>query len=191
MALGLTNHRVAVLDGVLAKPVMIVSKMFANDTDLESLQLIRIGGTKFNQNFWHHEGWALRAKPLEPVGNTRDMTDITTELAKQAGILKEYVTAINKGAAGMSLADRAGTFNYALDPSKPPTSTEVWDAVCKAASHELGGDPAVGKNRKARPESKSKAVRGGGGHAREDTNVRVHRDLRDPTGDPRSSSRAR
>ncbi len=111
--------------------------LLPESTDLESLQLIRIGGTKFNQNYWHHEGWALRAKPLEPVGDTRDMTDIATELARQAGILKDYVGAINKGAAGMSLADKGGVFDYALDPAKPPTSAEVWDAVCKAASHDL------------------------------------------------------
>ncbi|MCZ7565318.1 MAG: molybdopterin-dependent oxidoreductase [Burkholderiales bacterium] len=117
--------------------------LLPESTDLESLQLIRIGGTKFNQNFWHHEGWALRAKPLEPLGDTRDMTDIATELARQAGILERYVEAINRGAAGMSLRARDGAFDYALDPAAPPATEQVWDAICKAASHDLSGGEEV------------------------------------------------
>ena len=54
-------------------------------TDLESLQLIRIGGTKFVEQFWDHQGWALRQPAVEPRGDTRDMTDIATELAGAAG----------------------------------------------------------------------------------------------------------
>lgn len=111
--------------------------LLPESTDLESLQLIRIGGTKFNQNFWRDEGWALRAQPLEPLHNTRDMTDIATELASRAGVLKEYVEAVNRGAAGMGLRERSGAFDYSLDPESKPDSAQIWDAVCKAASHEL------------------------------------------------------
>jgi phenylacetyl-CoA:acceptor oxidoreductase len=117
--------------------------LLPESTDLESLQLIRIGGTKFNQNYWYHEGWALRAKPLEPLHDTRDMTDIATELARRSGILGEYVEAVNRGAAGMALRDRRGSFDYALDPSRAPTSAQLWDAICKAASHELSDGAEV------------------------------------------------
>jgi phenylacetyl-CoA:acceptor oxidoreductase len=106
-------------------------------TDLESLQLIRIGSTKFTEQFWKHEGWAIRQPAVTPHVDVRDLTDIATEFARQAGILKEYVEAVNRGAAGMALKDRKGAFDYALDPARPPTREEVWDAVCKAASHEL------------------------------------------------------
>ena len=34
--------------------------LLPESTDLESTQLIRIGGTKFQENFWHHEGWTIR-----------------------------------------------------------------------------------------------------------------------------------
>jgi phenylacetyl-CoA:acceptor oxidoreductase len=117
--------------------------LLPESTDLESLQLIRIGGTKFNQNFWHHEGWTLRAQPIEPVNDTRDMSDIATELARQGGLLKEYVEAINRGAGGAALKDRGGAFDFALDPRHPPKSAEIWDAMCKAASHELTGGEEV------------------------------------------------
>ncbi|HEX7006275.1 MAG TPA: molybdopterin-dependent oxidoreductase [Alphaproteobacteria bacterium] len=110
-------------------------------TDLESLQLIRIGSTKFTEQFWKHEGWAVRQPVAEPVVDCMDLTDISTELAKRAGILKEYNEAINKGAAGMRLV--SNKFNYALDPEKPHTREEIWDAVAKAASHDLSDGKEV------------------------------------------------
>src|SRR5690606_6849121 len=110
-------------------------------TDLESLQLIRIGSTKFTEQFWKHEGWAVRQPVAEKVVDCMDMTDISTELAKRSGILKEYNEAINKGAAGMRLF--SNQFNYALDPEKPHACGEVWDAVAKAASHDLSGGKEV------------------------------------------------
>ena len=104
-------------------------------TDLESLQLIRIGSTKFTEQFWKHEGWAVRQPVADKVVDCMDMTDISTELAKRSGILKEYNDAINKGAGGMRLF--SNKFNYALDPEKPHTCEEIWDATAKAASHDL------------------------------------------------------
>jgi phenylacetyl-CoA:acceptor oxidoreductase len=68
-------------------------------TDLESLQLIQIGSTKFIEQLWKHEGWAIRQPAVEPVVDCRDMTDIATELAHRAGLIKEYNAAINRGAA--------------------------------------------------------------------------------------------
>ncbi len=117
--------------------------LLPESTDLESLQLIRIGSTKFTENFWKHEGWAIRQPAVEPVGDTRDMTDISTELARQTGVLKEYVEAINRGAAGMALRDRDGAFDYGLDPARAPTCDEVWNSLAKAASHDLTGGEEV------------------------------------------------
>lgn len=104
-------------------------------TDLESLQLIRIGSTKFTEQFWKHEGWAVRQPVADKVVDCMDLTDISTELAKRASILKEYNEAINKGAAGMRLF--GNSFDYALNPEKPHGREEIWDAVAKAASHDL------------------------------------------------------
>ena len=70
-------------------------------TDLESLQLIRIGGSKYIEQFWEHEGYALRQPVVGGAGGeARDFTDIATELARRTGLLGEYNASINRGAAG-------------------------------------------------------------------------------------------
>jgi phenylacetyl-CoA:acceptor oxidoreductase len=101
-------------------------------TDLESLQLIRIGGTKFIEQFWDHEGFALRQPVVAPGGQARDFTDIASDLAQRTGLTDKYVASINKGAGGVPLAD------FALDTSRTHSRDEIWDAVCRAASAELG-----------------------------------------------------
>jgi phenylacetyl-CoA:acceptor oxidoreductase len=101
--------------------------------DLESLQLIRIGGTKYIEQFWDHEGFALRQPAVAPQGEARDFTDIATALAERTGLLDKYNAAINKGALGVPLK------NFSLNASRAHDSKEIWDAVCKAASHELTG----------------------------------------------------
>jgi phenylacetyl-CoA:acceptor oxidoreductase len=104
-------------------------------TDLESLQLIRIGSTKFLQQFWRHEGWAVR----QPVGklttDCRDMTDISTELAARTGVLREYNAAINRGAAGIKL--QSNVYNYGLSEGEKHSVEDIWDSIAKAASHEV------------------------------------------------------
>ena len=72
-----------------------------------------------------------------------DMTDISTELARRVGMLEDYVSAITRGAAGCRLTDRDGTYDYALPTDAPPKLEEVWDAVCKAASHGLSDGDEV------------------------------------------------
>jgi phenylacetyl-CoA:acceptor oxidoreductase len=110
-------------------------------TDLESLQLIQIGNTKFIEQFWKHQGWAIRQPAVEPVVDCMDMTDIATELAKRTGLLEPYNQAINRGAAGMKLA--GDDFDYRLDPAATHSREAIWDAVCKAASHSLSDGEAV------------------------------------------------
>lgn len=110
-------------------------------TDLESLQLIQIGSTKFTEQFWNHQGWAIRQPAVDHQVDCKDMTDIATELASRVGILDEYVTAINKGAGGARLFGE--TFDYSLPTDQPPELNEVWDAVAKAASHTLSGGEQV------------------------------------------------
>ena len=112
-------------------------------TDLESLQLMRIGSTKFVEQFWNRQGWAVRQPVVDPVVDARDMTDIATELARRTGLLEPYNQAINRGAAGMRL--RSDAFDYTLDEAKVHSAETIWDAVAHAASHDLtGGDQVVG-----------------------------------------------
>jgi phenylacetyl-CoA:acceptor oxidoreductase len=102
-------------------------------TDLESLQLIRIGGSKYIEQFWDCEGFALRQPAIAPRGEARDFTDIATALAMRTGLLEPYHVSINKGALGVPLKD------FALELTRPYPVEEIWDAACKAASVELSG----------------------------------------------------
>jgi phenylacetyl-CoA:acceptor oxidoreductase len=104
-------------------------------TDLESLQLIRIGGSKYVEQFWDKQGFALRQPAVDAQGEARDFTDIATKLAQRTGLLGKYNAAINKGAAGMPL--RVGNSDFSLDLERAHTREEIWDAVCRAASAEL------------------------------------------------------
>ena len=110
-------------------------------TDLESLQLIRIGGSKFVEQFWHCQGFALRQPAVAVRGEARDFTAIATELATRTGLLDKYNASINKGAAGVPL--KGPHWDFALDPGKPHAPEAIWDAVCRAASAELSGGKDV------------------------------------------------
>ena len=103
-------------------------------TDLESLQLIRIGGSKYIEQFWDHEGFALRQPAIRPRGEARDFTEIATALAERAGLLEKYNAAINKGALGVPLKE------HSLDLAKKHSCEAIWDAACKAASTEISGE---------------------------------------------------
>ena len=109
-------------------------------TDLESTQLIRIGGSKFIEQFWDHEGFALRQPAVVPRGDTRDFTDIATEFAARTGLLEKYNEAINRGAAGVALAGEG--FDFRIEPRARHGAEEIWDRVCRAASAELTGGAA-------------------------------------------------
>ncbi len=104
-------------------------------TDLEGLQLSRIGGTGSGEQFWEHQGWMIRQPVAGKVVDSMDMTDITTEICRRAGILDKYNGAINRGAAGMKL--QGENFDYGLDPDTAYDRDEIWDRVAKAASHDL------------------------------------------------------
>jgi phenylacetyl-CoA:acceptor oxidoreductase len=105
--------------------------------DLESLQLIRIGGSKYIEQFWKHEGYALRQPVVEPKVDARDFTDIATELARRTGLLERYNDSINRGTAGVKLKGEG--WDFSLDAKRAYTRDEIWDAVCRAASAELTG----------------------------------------------------
>ncbi|UCE31335.1 MAG: molybdopterin-dependent oxidoreductase, partial [Burkholderiales bacterium] len=104
-------------------------------TDLESLQLIRIGGTKYIEQFWEHEGFALRQPAIAVRGQARDFTDIAGELAERTGLTEPYMAAINHGACGVALAGAQGDFSLPTD--RIPEREAIWDAVCRAASSEV------------------------------------------------------
>jgi phenylacetyl-CoA:acceptor oxidoreductase len=104
-------------------------------TDLEGMQLLRIGGTKYVEQFWNYQGFALRDPAVPPQGEARDFTWISTELAKRTGLLAEYNAAINRGAAGVKLS--GSNYDFSLDPAEVHGVESIWDATCRAASAEL------------------------------------------------------
>ena len=110
-------------------------------TDLESMQLIRMGGTKFVEQLWRHQGVVLRQPAVEPCGEARDFTWIATELARRTGLLEGYNTAINRGAGGMPLAGR--DYDYALAPDETYAVDEIWDRTCKAATAKYSNGAEV------------------------------------------------
>jgi phenylacetyl-CoA:acceptor oxidoreductase len=103
--------------------------------DLESTQLIRVGGQHYFEQQWEAEGWVLRQKVVEPQGEARDFSWICNELARRVGILEEYNGMINMGACGVPL--KTDAWDYSLDPSAVHEPETIWDAVCKAASSDL------------------------------------------------------
>ncbi|HEY6042799.1 MAG TPA: molybdopterin-dependent oxidoreductase, partial [Anaerolineae bacterium] len=104
-------------------------------TDLESYQLYRIGGTKYIEQYWKHQGYAIRQPAAQAGADVMDLTDIATELAKRTGIFNEYVAALNKGSAGVPLKDKA--YDFSIAPDHTPSTEEIWDRVAKAATYSL------------------------------------------------------
>ncbi len=110
-------------------------------TDLESLQLMQIGGTKFIEQFWTHHGWAVRQPVAASPVDCRDMTAIATDLAERLGLLEKYNAAINRGAAGIKLKDEG--YDYNLDPVRHHEPEAIWESVARAASHALSDGEEV------------------------------------------------
>ncbi|MBW7850880.1 MAG: molybdopterin-dependent oxidoreductase [Rhodospirillales bacterium] len=104
-------------------------------TDLESTQLIRVGGTKFIEQFWDYHGFALRQPVAGVRGDARDFSWIATELAERTGLLEPYNAAINRGGAGIPLNGEG--WDFRLDETAKHSVEDVWDAVCRAASAEI------------------------------------------------------
>jgi phenylacetyl-CoA:acceptor oxidoreductase len=104
-------------------------------TDLEGLQLLRIGGTKYIEQFWDYQGFALRDPAVTPQGEARDFTWIATELARRTDLLEAYNRAINKGAHGVGLS--GPNYDFSLDVTRPHDVEAIWDASCRAASAEV------------------------------------------------------
>jgi phenylacetyl-CoA:acceptor oxidoreductase len=145
----ISNNETARLAGTIATFPFQVSFAYTHDetshfadvilpdcTDLESLQLIRVGGTESFEQFWEVEGWVLRQPVAAPQGEARSFDWIASELAGRLGLLEKFNAAINAGACGLPLKQ------FALELSRAYSSEEIWDAVCRAASFDLTGGEA-------------------------------------------------
>jgi len=110
-------------------------------TDLESTQLIRIGGTKFVEQQWQHQGVALRQPAVAPRAEARDFTWISSELARRCGLVEPYNTAINRGTACVPL--KGHDYDFSLEVSRVYSVEEIWDAECKAATAQFSNGAEV------------------------------------------------
>ncbi|MFP6682074.1 MAG: molybdopterin-dependent oxidoreductase, partial [Gammaproteobacteria bacterium] len=109
--------------------------MLPEAIDLESTQLIRVGGQHYFEQQWETEGWVLRQKVVEPQGEARDFSWICNELASRIGILEQYNETINLGACGVPL--KTDSWDFSLDIGETHEPEVIWDAICKAASADL------------------------------------------------------
>ena len=90
--------------------------LLPDQMDLESLQLIYIGGSKYIEQFWKHEGYALRQPVVTLRVDAKDFTDIATELARRTGLLERYNASINRGTAGVPL--KGASWDFSLEPAR-------------------------------------------------------------------------
>jgi phenylacetyl-CoA:acceptor oxidoreductase len=97
--------------------------------------VVPIGGTKFVEQFWEHQGVALRQKAVEPMGEARDFTWISTQLAKRTGLLEKYNAAINRGAIGSPL--KGPNYDFSLPTDVAHDQDAIWDAICKSSTAAL------------------------------------------------------
>lgn len=111
--------------------------------DTESLQLIRIGGAQFIEQYWRHKGWAIRQPVVDnPVYDTMDMTEISTRLAVKVGLLGPYNAAINRG-RGIGVSLEKYYPDGVLQLERRYGVEEIWDRAAKAASLEASGGEAM------------------------------------------------
>lgn len=104
-------------------------------TDLEGTQLVRLGGTRYEEQFWEARGWALRQPVVEPQGDTREFTWIAGELARRTGLQSDFNAMINAGVCGLPL--KTGQYDFSLALDAQHDVEEIWDAVCRAASVDV------------------------------------------------------
>lgn len=112
--------------------------------DTESYQIFRIGGTTDTgtTTFWPYFGFALKQPIVEPQYDTKDPSDIWTELAARLGILDKYYDAINRGALSMGQPFRGPGYDYSLKPDKIYSPEDIWDRVARVVTRWLsrGGE---------------------------------------------------
>lgn len=105
-------------------------------TDLEGLQLKRIGGHNHAMDaFWETEGFALKQPVTEPEGNTIDMTNLWTRLTREIGCYDEYIKSINEGYI-MGVPLKNDEHDYTLDPDEEYSREDIWNQICRAATRQ-------------------------------------------------------
>ena len=104
-------------------------------TDLESLQLIRIGGSKFVEQFWDHQGFALRQPAVA--------TAVRRATSRRSPLRWRRASACSKNTTPRSTGARRGAplkgsrWDFSLPTTEAHAPEKIWDAICRAASAEV------------------------------------------------------
>jgi phenylacetyl-CoA:acceptor oxidoreductase len=101
--------------------------LLPENTDLESYQLQKVGWKDVGANWgFEYIGYFIRQPVLKSLYNTRDLTDIFTELADRLGFLSAYNQNINKI---NQLKE-----HLALSPDRKYSSEEITDRLCQSVT---------------------------------------------------------
>ena len=107
--------------------------------DTESYQLFRFGSTTYTGTAatWPYFGFALKQPVVKPMYDTKDPTDIWTELAARVGILDKYYEAINRGAISFGQPLKGPDYDYTLKPDRKYSAEEIWDRIARVVTRWL------------------------------------------------------
>lgn len=103
--------------------------LLPDNINLESLQLCAVGDRKSARG-WYSSGYHLRQPAVKPPFNTRDITDIFTELAERLGILREYNEALNNGVCGRIKLQR----EERLESQRKYSTEEIFQRLSQSAT---------------------------------------------------------
>jgi phenylacetyl-CoA:acceptor oxidoreductase len=121
---------------VLDETAWFADLVLPEDGDLEALQVFFGGATTFMEHFWEHAGLIVKQPAVKRFGNTRNITDIATDLAEKMGMLPAYNEALNHGAY---LGIRLKGTPHELEPHRKYGAEEIYDRICRAGTRMLSG----------------------------------------------------
>ncbi|KXB04881.1 hypothetical protein AKJ48_01135 [candidate division MSBL1 archaeon SCGC-AAA261O19] len=106
-------------------------------TDLEGTQLRMVAPHHWTAP-WDYYGFLLKQPVIKPIHDTRETTDIFTEIADRAGFLDDYNHRVNRG-TGIGISLKGDDYDYRLEKDEKYQADEIWDRICKAATRTLSG----------------------------------------------------
>lgn len=127
-----TVHFTAYLDETSQYADLIIP----DHTDLEGTQL-KLTMNRHWQHVLDRRGYVLKQPVVEPLHNTKDITNIFTEICDRLGNLPDYNDAINRGLITAGVPFSGDDYDYALDTDEKYESEEIWDRACKAVTMAL------------------------------------------------------
>ncbi|KXA93774.1 hypothetical protein AKJ66_00950 [candidate division MSBL1 archaeon SCGC-AAA259E22] len=127
-----TVHFTAYLD----ETSQFADLILPDHTDLEGTQL-KLTMNRHWQHVLNRRGYILKQPVVEPLHNTKEITDILTEICDRVGTLSDYNEAINRGLITGGIPFSDDYYDYSLEPDEKYECDEIWDRACKAVTTGL------------------------------------------------------